>query len=54
MNDFPIPEDPPVMTTAEMFFRAASGEGIDLGRLIFRRPGYFRLRGVQPKSKPQL
>jgi hypothetical protein len=45
MNDFPIPEDPPVMTTAEMFLRAASGEGIGLGRLIFRRPVIHRLRG---------
>jgi hypothetical protein len=35
MNDFPIPEDPPVMTTAEMFLRAVSGEGIENDRLNF-------------------
>jgi len=36
MNDFPIPEDPPVMTTAEMFSRAVPGEGIEIDRLNFR------------------
>jgi hypothetical protein len=28
MNDFPMPEDPPVMTTAAKFLRAVSGSGI--------------------------
>jgi hypothetical protein len=54
MNDFPIPEDPPVMMTAEMFLRAASGEGIENNRLIFRSPGYRQLLREQPKTKPQL
>jgi hypothetical protein len=39
MNDFPIPEDPPVITTAEKFLRAVSGEGIALYRLIFSHRG---------------
>jgi hypothetical protein len=54
MNDFPIPEDPPVMTTAEMFLRAVSGEGIDNDRLIYHSPGFPGLRREQPKSKPLL
>jgi hypothetical protein len=45
MNDFPIPEDPPVMMTAEMSLSAASGDAIGRGRLIFRRPVSHRLHG---------
>jgi hypothetical protein len=53
MNDFPIPEDPPVMTTAEMFLRAVSGEGIERD-MDFSQAGYRRLPREQPKSKPLL
>jgi putative sigma-54 modulation protein len=35
MNDFPMPEDPPVMTTAENCLRAVSGEGIGNDRQFF-------------------
>jgi hypothetical protein len=45
MNDFPIPEDPPVMMTAEMSLSAASGDAIGQGRLILRRPAFHRLHG---------
>jgi hypothetical protein len=38
MNDFPIPEDPPVMTTAEKFLRAASGVDMAVWRLIYAQP----------------
>jgi hypothetical protein len=37
--DFPIPEDPPVMTTAENSLRAVSGEGIRLLNLKFPQQG---------------
>jgi hypothetical protein len=53
MNDFPIPEDPPVMMTAEKFLRAVSGEGIGGDRLIICRPVNLPPR-EQPKSKPLL
>jgi hypothetical protein len=45
MNDFPIPEDPPVMTTDVIFLSAYSGEGIGQRHLIFRSPASCRLRG---------
>jgi hypothetical protein len=38
MNDFPIPEDPPVMMTAEKFLRAASGVDMAVGKIIYARP----------------
>jgi hypothetical protein len=53
MNDFPMPEDPPVMMTAEMLLRAVSGEGIEWD-LKFSRADYCRLLREQPKSKPLL
>jgi hypothetical protein len=37
--DFPIPEDPPVMTTAEKSFIAESGEGIRSKSSIFPQQG---------------
>jgi hypothetical protein len=54
MNDFPIPEDPPVMTTAEKSLRAVSGEGIENDQFTFRSMSQSRLRREQPKSKPLL
>jgi hypothetical protein len=45
MNDFPIPEDPPVMTTADMVLSADSGEGIGHGRFDFCGTVFNRLRG---------
>jgi hypothetical protein len=50
MNDFPIPEDPPVMITAEKFLSAASGEGIGLYRLDFCSRSFLRLRLVKQES----
>jgi hypothetical protein len=41
MNDFPIPEDPPVITTAENCLRAASGDGMTLKGLIFSQRGRY-------------
>ncbi|HZZ19698.1 MAG TPA: hypothetical protein VFE25_10035 [Opitutaceae bacterium] len=41
MNDFPIPEDPPVITTAEKFFSAVSGDGMALKGLIFSQQGRY-------------
>src|SRR5450432_4031112 len=41
MNDFPIPEDPPVITTAEKFFSAVSGNGMTLNGLIFSYRGRY-------------
>jgi hypothetical protein len=37
--DFPIPEDPPVMTTAAKFLIAVSGEGIRFQSLNFPQQG---------------
>jgi hypothetical protein len=54
MNDFPIPEDPPVMTTAEKSLRLVSGEGISIRTLNFRCRELSRERFVQPKSKVQI
>jgi hypothetical protein len=55
MNDFPIPEDPPVMMTAEKSFRAASGVGMDLVDLgsIFRGRDHHSGCVDQPKSNAQ-
>jgi hypothetical protein len=50
MNDFPIPEDPPVMMTAEKFLRAASGVGIWRGEMNFRRRKSVRLRSIKQES----
>jgi hypothetical protein len=41
MNDFPIPEDPPVITTAENFLRAVSGDGMTLKGFIFSQQGRY-------------
>jgi hypothetical protein len=46
MNDFPIPEDPPVMTAAEKFLRAASGVGIGVDILFHHGRTRMRLRGA--------
>jgi hypothetical protein len=35
MNDFPIPEDPPVMMTAEKSLRAAEGVDMAVWGLIY-------------------
>jgi hypothetical protein len=51
--DFPIPEDPPVMTTAEKSLRAVPGEGIRFEKLNFPQQGQTLSAQVQPKSKPQ-
>jgi hypothetical protein len=50
MNDFPIPEDPPVMMTAEKFLRAASGVGIESGDLVFRLWNTFHPRPPKQES----
>jgi hypothetical protein len=35
MNDFPVPEDPPVMVTARIFSKAASGVNTTVCGLIY-------------------
>jgi hypothetical protein len=50
MNDFPIPEDPPVMMTAEKLLRAASGVGIEWQGLIIPLRSSVTLRRVKQES----
>jgi hypothetical protein len=38
MNDFPMPEDPPVIITAEKSFRAVSGFGIGADVSVISQP----------------
>ena len=44
MNDFPIPDDPPVMMSVEKFLRASAGPGIGIRDLIFRGRDLVRPR----------
>jgi hypothetical protein len=46
MYDFPIPEDPPVMITAEKVLSAASGVGMGLDFLLHHRRTSARPRSA--------
>jgi hypothetical protein len=54
MNDFPIPEDPPVMTTAEMLESAECGDGIGFYLLNLSVTAFRRSHGEQRKIKALL
>lgn len=48
MNDFPIPEDPPVITTAEKVWSASRGEGTSLRLKYFSQGGWSALAALKP------